>query len=175
MVKISKQQKWLNLIIISVSALVLAFVLLGRFMGGESDSPNQQIDSMELREIDFGGYRLVASSNSGNAGTKGWQAIPPGAVEKPQIAKIVSSWQQLLNSAFEFENNDSYKFDSATSVLIFFEGSSQPSVVRVSEDMDEQKIYFYIIATGQKLEINRSPQLQFLPTLQTSNKRQSNS
>jgi len=168
MAKQTKQQQWLNVIIISISALVLAFVLLGRFMNVSSPTKVEEpkntgaASNIELRELDFGSQRLVLVKSSLNQlSDYVWQAIPNDSITQQETIKLISNWKLLLTETVDAETNDSREVISGVTVLLYFTDLETPVLVRVKEQTEQYLIQF--ISTGQIVIIEKSPTVLVLP------------
>jgi len=149
MKRISKQSRWLNIIIIVISAMILVFMLLGRFLGsGLDERPGQTMPFPNLTLIDFGTIKLVNKN-------KRWQTdhflsaknndSENGQPEKtvaqnPQYSKLAFEWQRLL----EQPANNSVSPVNTTVIAtyfvqLYFAGNEQALVVKVESIVDKNK------------------------------------
>jgi len=109
----SKEKQWLNIIIIVISAMILIFTLLGKFMEkGVNDRPNDllilpsakitpsALPAPTLTSVDFGAIKIVASE-------KGWRQIASSTdlekespaeagIQDSNYSKIAEQWQVIL-------------------------------------------------------------------------------
>ena len=158
MPKYSLQNSWLNIVIITISGLVLAFTLLGRFMDSATQLPasppesNQQL-KVNIIGIDFGSQKIRYQAMQ-------WQVEPiKTVISNELIQKVVDNWQEILNSPqSEIKLSDIQGFEPVATVLIFLEGSQSPLVAKV--EMRAQQLLISFILTGQKVFVEDSNKTQ---------------
>lgn len=160
------ERQWLNLVIIIISALILAFMLLGRFLNVAVDrSDEREIKRLEqpplitfekpqLVMIDFGLKKVVLNAEN--------QWIEDNQTEdhnnSHQLNVIIKRWQHLLSTPF-VEN----KWEQAVSpkvratVLLYFKNKSQPLIIKVEAlNSKEQKgdLQITFIATAKTMLVH---------------------
>ena len=161
MARLTKQQQWLNIIIISISALVLAFVLLGKFMGNNfSNVPGESIN-VELKAIDFGDRRLTLVEDKNSSISSHWKAVPNDILSQEEINKLITSWRWLLNQSFDSMNKVDDEVISGMTVLVFFKDIDQPMVIRVSDKEHHYLVQF--ISTQNIISIEKKGRIFLLP------------
>jgi len=161
------QQQWLNLIIITISGLILAFVLLGRFLDPDKNKIEEVSAPMELRLIDFGAQRLVYNPQGMTSEQPdSWTVYPESSLSKNEIKLLVKNWQELLLMTFEQSEQDPDKNLSGTTVLLFFEGSELPLVARVSiknAQAESEEVVVNFIAEEKNVVIKDISNYRLLP------------
>jgi len=146
---ISKQSRWLNIIIIVISAMILVFMLLGRFLGsGLDEKPSQALPLPNLRLIDFGSLQLVNENkrwysnhflsakmnNTENSQSENVITL------NPQYSKIADEWQELLEQpANNAESPINTRVIATYFVQLYFEGTEQALVVKVESITDNNE------------------------------------
>ncbi len=135
------QSQWLNIIIIIISALVLAFMLMGKWMDGSTKQPNLEKQEIALNKIDFGRFQLLLK-NKQNINTQLeskktnnetlWVVQPSSALSNSDIKEIVLIWQQILSRPLQStiniqQNNPLY----LATVLLSFSNSKTPLVAQL--------------------------------------------
>jgi len=166
------QQQWLNVIIIIISALILAFVLLGRFLDPDRNKIEDVSAPLELRLIDFGAQRLsYKPQNMEGAQLDGWSVYPESSLSADEIKLLVNSWQELLSMPLQQSEIKQNKTISGATVLLFFSGSELPLLVRVSRKNTQSKseeIIIDFIAEERTVVVKNLSKYQFLPKQRNS-------
>ncbi len=177
-----KQKQWLNIIIIVISGLILAFTLIGRFMNSAVDeyevrekarnlaAEEEQItrQSLQLKTIDFGFLRITNKANT--AANPEWVAEPRELISTETAESLVAQWQQILNKpAKPSEQNEHSEYLSGATVLLFFTETAQPVIAKVDllkgqPVSSNLKVTF--VSTGQTIIINNSQLKQLIPSQQ---------
>ena len=124
--------------------MILAFSLLGKFMGsGLDDKPSQVMPLPILKIIDFGSIKLVNhkqqwrseySSTPPVVSQQSKQNGPPQEITQQDLrySEIASQWQQLLDQpAKNATSPDNTVVKATYFVQLHFEGNDQALVVRV--------------------------------------------
>ena len=163
------QRQWLNMVIIIISALILAFMLIGQVMnksvdkvaGNVEQTPFRQI--MSLREIDFGSQKLVLQTKSATS----WTVIPNNSLTSEEIFKLVKNWQNVLVEPITPSLKNIKNIASpVTTVLLFFSESTQPLIVKIGgiNRPEGQKLVSLLFIGSEQQEIIKPLSLeQFLP------------
>lgn len=164
MAKPNPQKNWLNLVIIIVSGLILAFTLLGKFF--ESGVPaepavdSRQTQQFELVGIDFGELQLKKNSDR-------WTLLPKGSLDQKQLELITSQWDLLLNKDVQEPRTDgAVSIQSASTVLLYLKGETRPIICKVV--LAETQTYVEFLASGQKIAVTLSFAKSLLPNKTTS-------
>jgi len=162
-----KQQQWLNVIIIVISALILAFVLLGRFLDPDKNKIEDVSAPLELRLIDFGTQRLTYEPQNKAAGELlGWSVYPQSSLSTDEIKSLVDSWQELLSMPLQQDDIKQDKRISGVTVLLFFTGTELPLVTKVSirnSEARDAEIIIDFIAEKRTVVVKNLSKYQFLP------------
>lgn len=136
----NNQKQWLNIVIITISTLILALTLLGRFiekgvdkaenrLASESSKQTDQQSKAEaisnhLVKIDFGGYQWLLSDGE-------WRSIPDDE-NSIDMSSVIKRWQLVLDEplaeAFEDVIIEPSK---GKMVLLYLSNSEIPLVVKV--------------------------------------------
>ena len=159
MTKPNQHKNWLNVVIITISGLILAFTLLGKFFDSglptESMTDSPQVHQFELIKIDFGQLQLHKSSDS-------WISQPIGSLEQTQIDLIASQWDLLLTKEIQ-KNSVSGEFSvqSASTVLLYLRGESRPIICKVV--IASKLAFVEFLASGQKVEVTTGFAESLLP------------
>ncbi len=161
------ERQWLNLVIIIISALILAFMLLGRFLNvavdQSSEREQQRLEyppliieekphKLKLTMIDFGLYEAFLNSEDQ------WveeNKVNHSAGNNGELSEIAKRWEMLLSEPF-VENVWDQKIipKVRATVLLYFKDTSQPLIIKVEalnskEELGNLRITF--IATGKKM------------------------
>jgi len=164
MKRVTQESRWLNVIIIVISAMILAFSLLGKFMGsGLDEKPAQVMPLPNLRVIDFGSIKLIndnqqwrseTSSSSAEVDRPGQQSnlSQKTAEQELRYSKIAAQWHQLLEQPAESATSlGSTRVENTYFVQLYFKGRDQALIVKVesvsnkneaSEDHNQTLITF---------------------------------
>ncbi len=159
MAKSKTTQNWLNLVIIAISALILAFTLLGRFFeSGEqpSDSTTEySAQHYELVGIDFGQLQLEKKQTT-------WRAKPDGVISAQQLQQLIQHWQQLLTLTPDRQEPPAdAEILSANTVLLYFDGQTTPVICKVV--MTTESAFVEFLGSNQTLLIETSRAKILLP------------
>lgn len=174
------QSQWLNLVIIIISALVLAFTLIGRFMHKAADEAgarqsivedtHQQISEpmMQLMSIDFGTLRISQAKNKDRSKSGvTWSAEPKGAMTQQRIKVLVDRWQKILTLPVTALNQQALtNYSSIATVLLYFADTAQPLVAKVlvsEKNNPTQFIKIRFVSTSQQIIIEDLPLEYLLP------------
>ncbi|TQV88960.1 hypothetical protein [Aliikangiella coralliicola] len=147
------RQQWLNLIIISVSAMLLLSVLVGRLISNstvDSASPSQV---PRLTEIDFGDIQLRFVSES-------WQVVSSKKISIQQAKIIGENWQALLLSRSQPLKSG---VPGGKTVLLYLSTLNQPVVSKVSYSDKQMLVTF--ASTSQQFSIPYSERINYMPEL----------
>ncbi|MCF6192753.1 MAG: hypothetical protein L3J46_00260 [Kangiellaceae bacterium] len=149
MKRISKQSRWLNIIIIVISAMILVFMLLGRFLGSGLDEPSSQaLPLPNLRLIDFGSLKLVNESNrwqsdhflNAKKNDKENSQAKNTVTLNSQYSKIAGEWQRLLEQpASNAVSQVNTKVTVTYFVQLYFEESERALVVKIEGIVDKNE------------------------------------
>jgi hypothetical protein len=139
--KVNIHKQWLNIVIITISALILALTLLGRFIGQGVDkaerSEERRVSNLQANEhrdsetnnalkmIDFGHYQLFQDNQK-------WLSTPDDFVSSKVIAETLESWRLVLEQSLQDES-DLVIANKMTGkmVLIYFSNTEQPIVIKI--------------------------------------------
>ena len=160
MAKTTKQQTWLNIIIIVLSGLILAFTLLGRFMtteeqkitaNGGSGAANQ----FQIVSIDFGSIQVKKIDSR-------WVSSSRITTSDEQAEIIATSWQQVLTSEMPTDElNNRQSFVSIATVLVYIQGTEAPLVIKVEKSNEDWLLTFpatgHYVSVGDQLLNNLLP------------------
>ncbi len=174
------QNQWLNIVIIIISALVLAFTLIGRFMdktanesdtrqiAAVNDSLKMSVPSMQLTSIDFGTMR-ISRKRQKNQSTLAfaWFAKPKSSLNQTQINRLVDGWQKILTMPAESLSQPApINFLPIATVLLYFAETAQPIITKVEVSNKVEltpSINIRFVSTGQQIIIEDLPLAQLLP------------
>ena len=147
-----RSRDWLNIVIISVSAMFLLLVLIGKMMTeSESRSSQQtQVRPTQLLRIDFGALQLVKKD-------EGW--TEKNALLTSTRAQLIGrNWQDLLRQPSKKTNNTQH---SGETLLLYFSNIEQPVVVKLTLSSKTAKAVF--VAAKVEYSIKRDAIEQYLP------------
>ncbi len=159
MAKPNQHKTWLNIVIITVSGLILAFTLLGKFFDSGT-SAQATIDQSatyqyELVGIDFGQLQLKKDSDS-------WRSEPKGSLNQTQLELISSQWELLLSKDIQKTSLDrELSIQSASTVLLYLKDETRPIICKVFFAGEYAIVEF--LASGQKLQLSASFAQWLLP------------
>ena len=172
--------QWLNIVIIIISALVLAFTLIGRIMDNavdESDArqivatdDSQQVNVpvMQLISVDFGNLRMTGKQQKidSKLGLI-WSTEPNGILSQKQIKTLLDSWQKILVMPTQPLNQSiSINYSPIAIVLLYFTEVAQPIIAKVelSDKIESTPtIIIRFVSTGQQIIIDELSLEQILP------------
>lgn len=174
------QSQWLNIVIIIISALILAFTLIGRFMDrAVDDSDARQIvaedsrhqisePTMQLTSIDFGTLRIFLKPQEAHSKLALIGSVEPkGALTEKQIKALIERWQKILMMpAQSLSQASSINYLPIATILLYFAETAQPIVAKVTaSDKIESTplISVRFVSTGQQIIIDNLPIDQLLP------------
>jgi hypothetical protein len=160
-------KQWLNLVIIIISALVLAFMLLGRFfniaveqshkreksrLGQPSLIIKEKPNILKLVMIDFGLNKVVLNAeelwvDENQANTT--------ISESDELNEITERWEHLLSAPF-IENTWDKQVEPKVraTVLLYFKNKQQPLILKVEGVNSKEKIgdvRVTFIASGKQI------------------------
>jgi len=147
-----RSRDWLNIMIISVSAMFLLLVLIGKMLT-ETESRTSQtpaIEDIQLLRIDFGTLQLVKKGD-------GW-VEESGRLKSARAQRIGRSWQDLLAQP---SNKVSNTKTSGETLLFYFSHIEQPVVVKLVLSSDAAKAVF--VASQVEYPIAREAIEQYMP------------
>jgi hypothetical protein len=157
------QKSWLNIVIISISALILAFTLLGRFFDSGTSSTLQpelttHVSMLQLSALDFGNIQIKKRISI-------WQVIPQDAIDLQQAKSIFGQWQTLLTSDLPNDiATEPNEIESASTVLLYLEGQANPIVCKVIIAKHIALVEF--LASGHKIKMLPTIAMKLLPNRQ---------
>lgn len=180
------QSQWLNIVIIVISALVLAFTLIGQFMHqavdesdaskivAANDSLQVSVPTIQLTSIDFGTLRISREQQKNQSKLAfSWSVLPKGGLTQQQIKLLVDRWQKILTTPVNpLEQSASINYSPIATVLLYFEETAQPIIAKVEMgDKIETTplINIRFVSTGQQITIDNL-QLDHLLPLQVLQK-----
>lgn len=181
MAKKTAEKQWLNVVIIVISALILAFTLLGNLMNRAEDSSteneqqsvqNQPLSaehdrsmsaktpSLQLRMIDFGEQKVILGHSK-------WQLSPNFNLSDRKLAVLVGAWQSLLHQSVNPERKiESVDSLSVQMVQLFFKNSQRPLIAKVelvTDSKGQQKTMISFQSTGQQIIKSRDFFVKLIP------------
>jgi len=166
MTKATKQQTWLNIIIIVLSGLILAFTLLGRFMSTEeqkltANELNGAASQFQIVSIDFGSIQIRKIDSK-------WVSSSRITTSDEQAEIIATSWQQVLTSEMPTDElNNRQSFASIATVLVYIQGTEVPLVIKVEMSNEDGLLTFP--ATGQYVSVGNQLLDKLLPNALMTN------
>ncbi len=172
------QSQWLNIVIIVISGLILAFMLIGRFMNqavDESHIEQSTQQSLRLTRIDFGGQQIILQplEKSSQPALK-WSVKPVSSLSAKKVEELVSAWQQVLAMPVEPSyQHQQANYSPIATVLLYFAKRAQPLIAKVevvNHQNHQQPIVISFVSTGQQLVIKDLIVRQLIPA-QTLRKR----
>ncbi len=161
-----KEKQWLNIIIVVISAMILAFSLLGKFMNGGLDSHSSEAAATPiLNAIDFGPIKITHSANDG------WQPDPYISLGKntPQASnshitdysKIAEQWQAILTQRrYQSVPLAERHVNKTYFVQLYFVEQTQPLIVKIelvtvkemAKETSPQALITFVTSNWQILE-----------------------
>jgi len=147
-----RSRDWLNIMIISVSAMFLLLVLIGKMLS-ETESRSSQtlpVEAIQLLRIDFGALQLVKKIDR-------W-GEENGRLKAARAQRIGQSWQDLLAQPSNKVSNKKY---TGETLLFYFNHIEQPVVVKLVLSPDAAKAVF--VAAQVEYPIARETIEQYMP------------
>ncbi|MCW8879721.1 MAG: hypothetical protein OQK04_15785 [Kangiellaceae bacterium] len=148
------RRQWLNIIIISISAMFLLIVIVSKKL---SESASQQINtnqipsSGQIQKLDFGEITIYRQGEQ-------WSSLPEKVVRAEVARTIGLQWQQLLNRpAKPIES----PINIGHTVLLFFGESNRPVICKVKKQ--DKITIFQFIESNLEFEIDARLQHRYLP------------
>jgi len=174
------QSQWLNIVIIVISALVLGFTLIGRFVDHAVDKSDarqiiaadggQQISApaLQLTSIDFGTLQIFLKRQEAHSRFALIGSVEPtGVLTKQQIKTLIARWQKILVMPTQpLSQSTSMRYFPIATVLLYFADTAQPIVAKVvASDKIESapSIIIRFVSTGQQIVIDDLAIDQLLP------------
>lgn len=174
------QSQWLNIVIIIISALVLAFTLIGRIMDNAVDETNARqiaatndsrqvgVPVMQLSSVDFGTLRITSKQQKNRQKlVLIWSTEPKGVLTQKQIKTLLDQWQKILiMQAQPVDQPASINYSPIATVLLYFAKVGQPIIAKVlvSDKIEPAPtIIVRFVSTGQQIMIDNLPIDQILP------------
>lgn len=150
MSKVIRQKQSLNLVIIIISALVLAFMLIGRFMERSVEQSNARdesrlksdqqyaamnnFESIQLNEIDFGLQSIrFRSLEKAKKTVMEWQVLPELSMSDETAEELATQWLNILQQPIEPSIKPQYNdLLAGATVLLYFAELSKPLVAKIA-------------------------------------------
>jgi|GEM_PF-5973432 len=129
------QSQWLNIIIITVSAMLLASVLIDRMLNKASDNTaveqSRAQQNVIINKIDFGEFQFSLVDGV-------WQSSAE-KIAQPQLLLIVAHWQSLLQQSGEPLKHSEL---NGHTLLIYLSNKETPIIVKLAQLQGEILISF---------------------------------
>ncbi|MBV1910976.1 MAG: hypothetical protein KUG78_16875 [Kangiellaceae bacterium] len=154
------QKSWLNIVIIVVSGLILAFTLLGRFMDRSTlptDRPTQvgQEKGYQIARLDFGAFRLIKKNSI-------WRFIPADNLNQQLAEETVIAWQELLDSSAEdISKQSGHSWEPLATVLIYLTEIDTPLIVKIDRTQEYTMLTF--LSSGREIILDSVEVERLLP------------
>ncbi len=179
------QSQWLNIVIMVISGLILAFMLLGRFMNRAVDEfddresgakiissqlINQQL--LQLNRIDFGTLRMTLDQpRQSLQPISKWSVAPMNSLSAKEIEQLVNRWQQILAiPTSRLYLDEATDYNPVATVLLYFAETTNPLVAKVEiesvlDGNTSRKpiIYITFVSTGQQVVFKDLSLSQLIP------------
>ena len=136
------KQHWLNIIIISVSAMLLISVLVGRMLDNNAPEENDKKQKVNIVQIDFPETQFTLVDSI-------WLSSDAN-FKHEQIVKMVKRWKALL---LQQGIPISKKAILGKTILIYLESVAQPIVAKLTLNKNNLQISF----TSAKQEFYLEP------------------
>ena len=153
----SSQKYWLNIMIVSVSAMLLLSVLVGRMMD-DTKTHNlnkvlpQSQPNMKISKIDFGELQLISQQKQWVSSNKQYP--------QAQVLSLIENWQELLLSHGQ---PVSEQISIGKTVLIYLFEKKQPLVAKIHLLQNEVKIV--IVTVGIEFSVPISEYSYYYPLI----------
>lgn len=149
------QRNWLNIIIFTISALFLIFILLGKVLNQSTQTITTIQESQvqaELMQIDFGYMQITLHDSEWSSSVEG--------ISKKQIDDVVSHWKALLKRPTKTRGSTPLV---AETILLFFSNQAQPVIVKVSRPDNKTMITF--VGTQIQFDFTKNDYKHFVPQI----------
>ena len=146
------KQHWLNIIIISVSAMLLISVLVGRMLDSGEILQDDHSYDINLVQIDFSKIQFSLVDGIWISSKQDFQP--------EKIVKIVKHWKSLLLQQGQPISN---KLILGKTVLIYLENVSQPIIAKMNLNKNSLQISF--ISAKQEFYLKPSEYSNYYPSI----------
>ncbi|WP_196138826.1 hypothetical protein [Aliikangiella sp. G2MR2-5] len=142
------QRQALNIIIMATAVMFLLFLLIGKKLEKSIQSP-ERIESSQLVKVDFGKQQLIYSG-------KKWDFVGDAGSSVP--SEVAAKWRLLLASESQ---NATLPGGSSHSILLYFEGKSQPLLCQLL--VGEKELHFFFTSDMRRVDIPIQQRFDYLP------------
>lgn len=145
--------QWLNVVIISISAMLLFSVLVGRMLTPPEQTTADSLSEeavIELVQLDFGEIQLVKSQGR-------WLSTAAN-ISGQRAAQIASHWQRLLTSR---ESQLVERGYAGRMVLLYFNKRKQPIICKLEQT--EQALNIVFVDSGLVFNLPMSHYQDYFP------------
>jgi hypothetical protein len=150
------KQHWLNVIIISVSAMFLLSVLVGRMLDHKGAVDEDKSKDFKIVQIDFSEIQF-------NLDNAIWFSSDT-SFQHEHITRIVKRWKNLL---LQHGRPSKDKLIAGRTILIYLENIPQPIVAKLNLTSDYMRISF--TSANQEFYLDQSDFHYYYPHLTTLN------
>ncbi len=150
------KQHWLNIMIISVSAMLLISVLVGRMLNNQEFIENDHNRDIKIVQIDFQEIQFSLVDGVWICSEQNFQHM--------QIIEMVKHWEALLLKQGEPINHKSVQ---GKTILLYLERMSMPIIAKIHLNNDNMKISF--ISAKQEFDLESSLYPNYYPQIMKLN------